>query len=276
MRARLGGRLALAALITLPVAGCDTLGASIFRPASDLNPDTIPPAFSDPRPAPDVAVVSAEAFTVQITDPAVGGVAGSGVDPMRIEANVIGGGALPVTALLPLVTIHVSGRPDGALQVAIVARDHAGNSGVYVFTTSLDRTAPSVSFSSFPSTAVTTAQTALRVDMIVRVGEEPNFEAGSVEIRDPGPDGTCGTADDAPVPPGVVGGLSSQTLPGPGSHALAFFLTNPVPPLGQSQAALYCWIATARDAARSADGNPGVNTSQAVASTLVTWRAPAP
>jgi hypothetical protein len=274
-RGRVGVALAVALVAAAigSTAGCDILAASIFRPVSDPNPDTTPPVFSDPRPGPTVAVVNAPAFTIQVVDPPSGGAAGSGVDPTRIEANVIGGGAQPVTVGLPLVTIHMAGLPDGPLQIAVVARDFAGNSAVHVFSTILDRTAPTLGFSLRPPATVATAATTARIDFVVQVAE-PNFESGTVEIRSPGPDGGCGTADDGEVPASVVA-QPTRPLPGPGNHAFQYFLLNPVPRFGQPQAILYCWIVTARDAARSLDGAPGANTATLVGSTLVTWLPPA-
>jgi hypothetical protein len=261
-----GTRLCGIALLAGVVAGCDTIVPSIFRPAEHPTVDTAPPIFSNPQPPPDVAVVSSPAFTVEVTD------AGSGVDPTRVEANVIGGGARPVTVLLPRITIHVSDLPDGPLQIAVVARDHAGNSAVHVFTAILDRVAPTLAITA-PASLVASSST-LSVGVVVQVGADPNFEAATVEVLFPGPDGTCGTQDDAAVVPPVP--LPTRTLPGPGTHNLSFTLTNPVPPLGQPRAELFCWIATARDAARTLDGTPGANTSRVVDSTLVTWQAPPP
>lgn len=261
MRPGLGTALAA---ILFTAAACDTFPVSLLRPSVDPNPDVTPPVFSTPRPPADVLVVSAEAFTIQVTDPG-----GSGVDPTRVEANVIGGGARPVTVLLPAVTVHLTGLADGPLQIAVVARDFAGNSGVYVFTATLDRTSPTLTFSTPPPAATSSAATTLRVDLSVRVGTEPNFEAGSLEVRFPGPDGTCGTTDDT-----SVAGQAPRLLPGVGTHAFSFVLTNPVSPFGQPQAILYCWIATARDTARTIDGAPGANTARAVTSTLVTWLPP--
>jgi hypothetical protein len=271
--ARLALAAALGGLLTGSTAACDILAVSIFRPVSDPSPDTTPPVFSDPRPGPTVAVISAPAFTVQVVDPPSGGVAGSGVDPTRVEANVIGGGARPVTVGLPMITIHMAGLADGPLQIAVVARDFAGNSAVHVFTAILDRTAPTLGFPIPPPATVTTAATTARVDFVVQVGAEPNFESGEVEIRSPGADGTCGTADDGAVPTSVVA-QPVRPLAGPGSHAIQYFLLNPVPQFGQPQAILYCWIVSARDAARSLDGTPGANTATLTGSTLVTWLPP--
>lgn len=266
-------RTALAVLALVPwlAAGCDTITASLLRPVLPPTSDTTPPVFTSPQPAPGVAVVSAQAFTIQVTDPSDGGLPGSGVNPARIEANVIGGGSRPVTVLLPNVTVHLAGLADGPVQIAVQAVDFAGNTSIHVFTTIVDRTPPTISFNPPPPASLDTASGTLAVNISVRIDPEPNFEAGSLEIRLPGADGTCGTADDSPVPPAVVAN-PSRVLVGPGTHAFQFILNNPVPPLGQTQAILYCWIATARDAATGLDGSPGANTSRAVGSTLVTWR----
>ena len=269
---RRAGLLALALLLPWVAGACDTISAALFGVAPVANPDATAPVFSNPRPAADVAVVSAEAFTIDITDP--GGTAASGVNPATVQAQVIGLIPVPITVLLPTVTIHLSGVPDGPIQIAVVGADFAGNSAATVFTTNLDRVAPAVSFPTPPDASVTTSAANRPISFTVQAGTDPNFETAEVVIRSPGADGTCGNADDVAVPTSVVA-APTRTFTFAGIHPVTFVLNNPVPPIvGQPQAELYCWIATARDTARTLDGEPGANTSRAVASTLVTWQAP--
>jgi hypothetical protein len=273
-RTRNPRRLALAALaLALPWAAgaCDTISAALFGVAPTANPDATAPVFSNPRPAADVAVVSAEAFTIDITDP---GGTPSGVNPASIQAQVIGLIPVPTTVILPTVTVHLSGVPDGPVQVAMVGADFAGNSAAYVFTTVLDRTAPTVGFPAPPDATITTSAPTRSIVFTVQAGVDPNFETLVLVILAPGPDGTCGTTDDVAVPASVVA-LPERSFSASGIYPVTYTLNNPVTPIfGPPQAELYCWVATARDTARTLDGEPGANTSRAVASTLVTWQAP--
>ena len=264
--------LAAIAAIALAAAGCDSIAASLFRPAS-ATPDATPPVFSDPRPAAG-AVVNAQLFTVQVVDPEEGGIAGSGIDPTRVEATLIGGGILPVAVNLPAVTVLLTGVPEGPVQVAVTARDRAGNSAVHVFQAVLDRTPPPLAFLVQPPALVTSSDATMRVDLSVQVGADPNFQSGQLEVRTAGPDAICGTADDAAVPPAVLAQPLRQ-LATPGVHAFQFVFNNPVPRGGQPQTILYCWTATARDTARAIDGAPANNVSRITTPTAVTWRPPA-
>lgn len=265
-------RLALVLLLPWAAGACDTISAALFGVAPVGNPDVTAPVFSNQRPAPDVAVVSAEAFTIDITDP--GGSAASGVDPTSVQAQVIGLIPVPTTVLLPTVTIHLGSVPDGPLQIAVVGADFAGNSAATVITTILDRTAPTVGFPTPPDPVITSSAPSRSISFTVQGGVDPNFETVEVVVLSPGADGTCGTADDAALPTSEVA-LPTRTFGFSGIHPVTFVINNPVPPIvGQPAARLYCWIGTARDTARTLDGEPGANTSRVVASTLITWQAP--
>ncbi len=272
MVTRRAAALAVALIVPCAAGACDTVTAALFGVAPISNPDVTPPVFTSPRPAPEVAVVSTEVFTIQVTDPGAGA---SGINPARMQAQVIGLTPVPITVLLPTVTVHLASVPDGPLQVVVVAEDFAGNSSAYVFTTHLDRESPAVTYPSPPDPSVTTSMATLTEGFVVQVGQDPNFEAAQVEVLGPGPDGTCGTGDDAALPASEVA-LPVRVLPAPGIHPVTFFLNNPVAPLGQPSARLYCWIATARDTAQTLDGEPDANVSTRVVTTLVTWNPPPP
>ena len=265
-------RLAVVAAILTTAAGCDSISASLFRPAAAA-PDVAPPVFSDPRPAPGT-VVNTEVFTIQVADPEEGGVEGSGVDPARVEAAVTGGGVLPVAVNLPSVTVLLTGVPEGPVTVALTARDRAGNSAVHLFQAVLDRTPPPLAFLVQAPTLITSSDATARIDLTVQVGADSNYQSGQLEIRVAGPDRVCGTADDAAVPTSVVA-QPVRALATPGVHAFQFLLNNPVPRGGQPQTILYCWVATARDTARSLTGEPANNVSRISSATAVTWRPPA-
>lgn len=270
------GSLVLATLLAaLTVIGCDEKGPSFFRPAGAGAPDVTPPRFENPRPPPEVEVVAAASFTVEVVDPATSGVAASGVDPGTIEATLLGEGPLPASVDLPTVTVPLVGIEDGPIEVAVAARDFAGNSAVHVFDVVLDRTPPSLDFQSVPGPSVQSNDQVLRVVVRVRVGAEPNFESGAAEVLAPGPDDVCGTADDAAVPSEVLADPTRE-IPGPGTLTAEFFLDNPVPPDGAARVDAFCWTARASDSARGPEGAPNGNTTTIASRTDVTWMPPPP
>lgn len=264
---------ALVAALALAATACDAKLGSFFRPAGETTPDAAAPVFRNPLPPPDIEVVSADQFTIEVTDPAEDGLPGSGVDPFSIEALLVGGGPLPAIVNLPRITIDVRGVTDGRVQIVVVARDLAGNQATYIFDHVLDRTPPPLDFRVFPPSNVSTSERVFSATVHVDVGPEPHFDSGAVEVRTPGPDGTCGTADDGAVPTGV---LAEPTRPllGSGVHAFTFFLNNPVSPGGAAMGATYCWVATVVDTALGAGGQEGVNRSTIARRTDLFWLPP--
>lgn len=261
-------------LASLGLAACDALQPSFFRPASETSPDTSPPRFANPRPGPEITVVNAETFTIEITDPAGEAGISSGVDPSSIEATRLGVGPLPVTVSLPLVTIDVGDVPDGAIQIAVNAEDRAGNRALYLFSNVLDRTPPTLQFPApGPPAAIETAGASVQIPIRVRVSDEPHPGVGTVEVTTPGPDGTCGTTDDGEIPDEVLAN-PARPLGGVGVTTIQFVLSNPLSLGDPPRADAICWVATATDSAVAPDGSAIGNTATIAARTDITWRPP--
>lgn len=273
MRARLAVVLVAGATA---LGACDGVDTSFFRPASETSPDVTPPRFSDPRPAPEVTVVNADAFTLEITDPAAEGGVASGVDPDAIEATRLGVGPLPVSVSLPLVTIDVSAVPDGPIQVGVTAEDFAGNQSLYIFSHVLDTTPPTLTFPApGPPGAIETADGSVQIPIRVRVADEPHPGTGTVEVTTPGADAVCGTADDETIPSEVLAN-PVRPLGGEGVTTIQFVLTNPLAQGDPPRIDSVCWVATATDNALAPDGSEAGNTASIAARTEITWRPPAP
>lgn len=273
MRARLAVLLLAGATA---LAACEGVDTSFFRPASESSPDATPPRFSDPRPAPEVTVVSADAFTLEVTDPAAEGGVTSGVDPSSIEATRLGAGPLTVTVTLPLVTIDVSAVPDGPIQVAVTAEDFAGNQSLYIFSNVLDTTPPTLTFPApGPPGAIETADGSVQIPIRVRVADEPHPGEGTVEVTTPGPDATCGTEDDVLIADDILAD-PVRPLGGEGVTTIQFVLTNPLAQGDPPRIDSVCWVATATDDVLAPDGSEAGNTASIAARTEITWRPPAP
>lgn len=259
--------------VALLATGCDVLLPGFFRPASDVSPDRTPPRFADPRPAPDIVVVAASEFSIQISDPSGEGTASSGIAPGGISANLLGAAPLPITVALPEVTIDVSAVPDGTIQIGVNAEDRAGNSALYIFSHVLDNTPPQLAFPApGPPADLQVADPTLPVT-IRASATDPHFGSGSITARTPGADGTCGTADDGAIP--------SEILPNPdrtfsesGTAIVQYVLSNPVPPGGTPRTDTYCWVVSAVDTARAPDGSESGNRATIAARTNVTWMPP--
>lgn len=266
---------ALLGLVTIAAAAaaCDGLVPTFFRPASGTSPDRTSPRFADPRPAPEVVVVNADAFTIEVTDPAGEGGAASGIPPGGVEATRLAAGPLPVTFDLPLVTIDVSGVPDGQIQIAVNAEDRAGNSALYLFSHVLDTTPPTIAFPSPGPPPVAQSSDATLTIPIRVAASDPHFGLGTIDARTPGGDGTCGTTDDGALP-GEVLADPHREFPESGTANVQFVLSNPVPPGGAPRTDTVCWIAGAVDAARAPDGSPAGNGATIAGSTAVTWGPP--
>lgn len=268
------GRLAALLLAGATALGaCEGVDSSFFRPASETSPDGTPPRFSDPRPGPEVTVVNAAAFTLEVTDPGAEGVA-SGVDPDAIEATRLGAGPLPVSVTLPLVTLDVSAVPDGPIQVAVTAQDFAGNRSLYIFSNVLDTTPPTVEFPApGPPAAIETADGSVQIPIRVRVADEPHPGSGTIEAGTPGADGVCGTGDDQTIPSEVLAN-PERPLGGEGVTIVQFVLTNPLAQGDSPRTDTVCWVATATDSAVAPDGSEAGNTASTAARTEITWRPP--
>lgn len=267
-------RAAILPILLLAALGCDRKAESFFRPAAARFPDETPPRFADPMPGPGIAVVSTDAFTIDVSDPSDGGAA-SGIDAATIEATAAGLSALTVQQDLPHLTIDVAGLPEGLAQVAVSLRDRAGNSAVYIFSHVLDRIPPPIALENTPPPAVTVSDPSLTATVMFTIGPEPHYGSGTLEVRTPGDDDACGTADDGTVPAEVLAN-PSRDLPTAGGYTLQFGLDNPVPAGGAAVQASYCWVVRAVDTAQAPDGTTGVNASVEAARTDVTWEAPGP
>ena len=265
---------ALCLLVAIPIflAGCDEKTEGFLRPAG-FAADETPPAFENPRPGPGVEVVDADRFTIEVIDAAPGGFRPSGVDPGSIEARVLADDPLPANVDLPAVSVLLVNVPDGPVQIAVAARDFAGNSAVHVFDVVLDRSPPSLEFRVAPPDAVRSDDPALRAVLRVRIEAEPNFDTGTIAVRTPGTDDACGTPDDEEVPD-VILADPAREIPGPGTVSVEFFLDNPVPPGGTPRTDDVCWVATASDTAVDLDGTGGVHRTTISESTAVTWEPP--
>lgn len=263
---------ALAALLL--ATACDALVPPFFRPASETSPDRSPPRFSDPRPATDVVIVNDDAFTIEVTDPSGEGTPASGIPPGGITATRLGAGPLPVMLSPPLVTIDVSDVPDGQIQIGVNARDRAGNSALFLFSHVLDTTPPELAFpgggplparqTSDPTTTITIRVTA----------NDAHFDMGTILAATPGPDGTCGTADDGAIPSEILAD-PERTFEDAGTATVQFVFSNPVPQGGAARTDAYCWNVTATDTARAIDGSPAPNEATISGRTDVTWGPPA-
>ena len=273
MKARIALVLLTAAAL---LGGCEGVESTFFRTATETSPDATPPRFSDPRPGPEVSVVNATVFTLEIGDPAAEGGVSSGVDPNSIEATRLGAGPLPVTVSLPLVTIDVSAVPDGAVQIAVSAEDRAGNRSLYLFSNVLDTTPPTLEFPSpGPPAAIETEDGAVQIPIRVRVADEAHPGEGTVEVTTPGADGTCGSDDDGTLSSDVLAD-PVRPLGGVGVTTIQFVLANPLAPGDQPRTDEVCWVATATDTAVGIDGTERGNSATIAARTEITWRPPAP
>lgn len=269
-------RLAALLLATLGLGACDGLQPTFFRPASQTSPDTSPPRFANPRPGPELTVVTADAFTIEVSDPPGESGIASGVDPASIQATRLGAGPLPVTVELPLVTIDVSAVPDGPVQIAVNVEDRAGNRALYLFSNVLDRTPPTLDFPApGPPAAIEVADAVVQIPIRVRVADEPHPGTGSVAVTTPGADGTCGTADDGAIPDEVLPN-PVRPLGGVGVTTIQFLLNNPLSQGDSPRVDTVCWVATATDSAVAPDGTEAGNTARVAARTDITWRPPAP
>lgn len=258
--------LLAAALTAAPGSlACDALSPALLRPALD-SPDVTAPVFSNPNPPPGTEVVGASVLEIEVVDPDSDGRPGTGVTAAGIAAALIGGGLLPVSYNPPLVTVHLTGVPDGPIQVVVTARDRAGNQSVHIFNHVLDRTAPPLSFVTTPPDVLQVSDPVLPATITVEAGAEAHFAAGAIEVATPGADAVCGTADDGAAP--EVVGAPTRPIPGPGTVTVVIFLQNPVPSFGDPHARSYCWKARASDSA----GNESLIARQS----LILWLPPPP
>ncbi|HUP19066.1 MAG TPA: hypothetical protein VM778_03835, partial [Gemmatimonadota bacterium] len=201
---RPAGPGALIGLAALAAIACDTKGGGFFRPGTDPAPDVSPPIFSDARPGPGVEILSADRIFIEVVDPSPGGAAPSGIDPASIEVTVAGGDPLIAILDLPTITIDLGSLADGPVQIIVVARDRAGNQSTHIFDFTLDRTPPPIVFVSLPPPQIATSLVTLAATVQAQVGPEPHYQSGQLEVRTPGADNQCGTADDGVPPASVV------------------------------------------------------------------------
>lgn len=254
--------------------GCDGPRSPTGGSTPPATLDTKPPIFADPRPSDTVSIVNATAFSIDVTDD------GSGI--ARVSASTTEGMSLPVTSVGSRFSFDVSGLPEGPVTVEVRAEDVAGNVARTTFSTVLDRLPPVVAFSARPPEAQETIDASLTLALAGSISD-PHLDAARLEVRDPGSDGRCDTADDTLWPAGSEPGSvsvnrvelqvsgSSLRIAGEALVDLEIVLRGPEP---RDVVSTYCVVAMAEDSARDVDGGEAANRASESVAAAVTWSAP--
>jgi hypothetical protein len=271
-----GARFLLVVSLVVVGGACDQKQEAFFRTVTGIveDQDVTPPLFVNPLPVCTNPVINGDTFTIEVIDPTVGGVPASGVDVAGISAELGDGTPVPTTISGALITVNVSGIPDGPVSVTVIAQDLAGNQSVHIWDKVLDRQGPAMSFVNQPPGTITIDTPTVTFGWGVSV-DDPNLDAGQFGAYSPGPDGTCGTGDDTAWPQGVGPGLVNpqrMDFTTSGTHLISQSFGNPA--VGASVAVAYCWIAHASDVAVGRDNLPSPNESSIFATTLVLYQAP--
>lgn len=254
--------LVLGTLTALALSGCTEKEEEFFDFLTGvLQEDTFAPEFSNARPTCANPIISTDNYMVEVAD-ANAVRPSSGLDPDGFAASA-NGTVLPVQAIgngTVMMTIDVSGLPDGPSEVEARARDRAGNEATFNWSKILDRILPVAEFEDPTDEAFETAEDVLAVLIRVLLSDE-NFDRGTLKVVDAGPNGTCNDSDDQDLLDGILD-TSERTLE-EGEHEIEIPFQNIVEPGGVPLEVIACLILIARDLAVSKDGEPGVNTTTA-------------
>lgn len=256
-------KLMLLAVCTAGLSACWIKDADFFAIEEALE-DLFGPAFTDLRPAQAGWVLNDDFLYFNVTDPqGSNGAPPSGVDFNSVSA--VNNIQLPLERDGNTFMAGIGGLSAGAHMIEVTAADNAGNTSSTFFDFTYDPDAPVIEIMDPPAGEVETDEAMFSLGISGTI-MDPNLGGATIGLYRAGPDGTCGTTDDAMFESGTGPGQASPNMRdielGPnGEFSTGFDLYNPLSSGDEPRREQVCARVEAEDAAVNVDGQPNPNRS---------------
>lgn len=257
-------KLLLLAVCTTSLSACFIKDSEFFALSEEALEDIFGPAFTDLRPGQAGWVLNDDYLYFNVTDPqGSNGAPPSGVDFGSVSA--VNNIQLPLERDGNTFMAGIGGLSAGAHMIEVTAADNAGNTSSTFFDFTYDPNAPVIEIMDPPVGEVETDDPMFSLGISGAI-MDPNIGGATIGLYRAGPDGACGTMDDAMFESGTGPGQASPNMRdielGPnGEFSTGFDIYNPLSAGDEPRREQVCARVEAEDAAVNVDGQPNPNRS---------------